>query len=381
MDFEFTDEQVQLRDAIARWAQKSYPFERRRAIVAAGGYSPDGMRELADLGLAGLVIPPEHGGLGLGAVEAMVVMEELGRALVLEPYAAAALIAPALLLAADAPVRAEPWLARIAAGEALVAPALQERAARHRGACVWTRATPVGAEGWALQGRKSLVPAAPAADAFILPARVHGAHDDPAGIGLYLVERGAAGLGIAGHALQDGSLAGELTLSGTPAIRLCAPGPAHPALARAIDVGIAALAAEAVGAMEELLRSTAAYLGTRRQFGAPIGTFQALRHRIADMKMQLELARSMSYFATLKLGSPAPERRRALAQAKVQLGQSMRFVGQQAVQLHGGIGCTDELPASHYFKRLTCIELTFGDTLHHLEEVSRQLGAPSGVST
>jgi alkylation response protein AidB-like acyl-CoA dehydrogenase len=163
------------------------------------------------------------------------------------------------------------------------------------------------------------------------------------------------------------------------AIELVAPGAAFAALERAADVGIAALSAEAVGAMDELVAITVEYMNTRKQFGVTLATFQALRHRIADVKMQLELARSMSYYATLKLGEEPAARRRALAQAKVQLGNSMRFVGQQCIQLHGGIGVTDEYAASHYFKRLTVIELTFGDTLFQLGEVSRRMQTTAGV--
>ena len=182
-----------------------------------------------------------------------------------------------------------------------------------------------------------------------------------------------------GYALHDGSRAAELCFEHSPAQCLAAPGPAFDVLELAVDTGIAALAAEAVGTMDRLFELTVDYLNTRRQFGVPIGSFQALRHRVADMKMQLELARSMSYFATLKLGAPAPARRRAAAQAKVQLGQSMRFVGQQAIQLHGGIGMTDEYVGSHYFKRLAVMEIQFGDSLHHLGEVSARMLDGAGV--
>jgi alkylation response protein AidB-like acyl-CoA dehydrogenase len=168
-------------------------------------------------------------------------------------------------------------------------------------------------------------------------------------------------------------------LNGASGIELLPVGEAFAALERAVDIGIAAVSAEAIGAMDKLVALTVEYMNTRKQFGVPIASFQALRHRIADVKMQLELARSMSYFATLKLGEAPAARRRALSQAKVQLGQSMRFVGQQCIQLHGGIGVTDEYAASHYFKRLTVIELTFGDTLHHLGEVSARMQETAGV--
>jgi len=223
------------------------------------------------------------------------------------------------------------------------------------------------------------VPIGDQADAFIVSARVSGNADDPAGIALFLVERAATGVKTQGYALQDGSRAAEVTLANAPATLLLAAGPAFAVLENAVDVGIAALAAEAVGVMDKLFELTTEYLNTRKQFGVPIGTFQALRHRVADMKMQLELARSMSYYATLKLGEEPAVRRRAIAQAKVQLGSSARFLGQSAIQLHGGIGMTDEYVGSHYFKRLTTMEMQFGDTMHHLGEVSARMLETAGV--
>jgi hypothetical protein len=208
---------------------------------------------------------------------------------------------------------------------------------------------------------------------------VSGAPDDPAGIALFLVERAESGVATRGYPTQDGARAAEVTLRDAPAALVADAGAGHEALERGIDVGIAALAAEAVGVMERLVAMTVEYMNTRKQFGVPIATFQALRHRIADVKMQLELARSMSYYASLKLGEPPAARRRALSQAKVQLGQSMRFVGQQCVQLHGGIGMTDEYAGSHYFKRLTVMEMTFGDTMHHLGQVSARMKDTAGV--
>ena len=375
MDFEFTDDQASLRDAVARWVEKGFGFDRRLALARAGGASRAIWEELAELGLTALTVPETHGGMGFGAVEAMVVMEELGRGLVSAPYAAGALVAPALLREAQEAVQAA-WLPRIASGQALVVLAHQERAARYRLHRVATRARAAGG-GHLLDGVKSVVPAGDEADAFIVPARLSGAEDDLTGIGLFLVERGAAGLTVGGHPTQDGARAAELTLAGTPGTLLAAE--AWPLLELAMDTGIAAACAEGVGLMERLLAITVEYMNTRRQFGVPIASFQALRHRVADVKMQLELARSMSYYASLKLGEPPAQRRRALSQAKVQLGRSMRHVGQECIQLHGGIGVTEEYVASHYFKRLTVLELTWGDTLHHLGEVSCRMQDTAGV--
>ncbi len=375
MDFNFTDDQESLRDAVRRWVDKGFSFERRHAIAKSGGATREVYGELAELGLTGLVIPEQHGGLGFGAIEAMVVSEELGRGLVNAPYAQGALIAPALLAAAPAALQAE-WLPKIADASALIVLAHQERAARYRLNHVTTAATRSG-DTWTLSGAKSIVPAGDEADAYIVPARISGALDASAGIGLFLVAKGTAGLAVRAYPTQDGARAAELAFAATPATLIAAEG--HATLEQAVDAGIAALCAEGVGVMDKLVALTAEYMNTRKQFGVAIASFQALRHRIADVKMQLELARSMSYYASLKLGEDAPQRRRAIAQAKVQLGQSMRFVGQQCIQLHGGIGVTDEYIGSHYFKRLTVMELAFGDTLHSLGEVSARMQDTAGV--
>jgi alkylation response protein AidB-like acyl-CoA dehydrogenase len=360
MDFDFTDDQNALRDAVARWVEKDFAFARRHAIAKQGGRTREVYRELAELGLAGVAIAPEH-----GAVEAMVVMEELGRGLVNAPYAAGALIAPSLVSDAS-------WLARMADGSALFVLAHQERGARYRHDAPATTAVQQGGD-WALTGSKHLVPSGDEADAFIVPARM--APHEAAPLGLFLVERSRCA--VRAYPTQDGARAADVVLFAAPATLQNAQG--LPALERAIDIGIAAACAEGVGAMDKLVAITVEYMNTRKQFGATLASFQALRHRMADVKMQLELARGMSYFASLKLNAAPPQRRRALSQAKVQLGQSMRFVGQQCIQLHGGIGVTDEVAASHYFKRLTMLELAFGDTLHHLGEVSERMTDTAGV--
>ncbi|MBC7481874.1 MAG: acyl-CoA dehydrogenase family protein [Rhizobacter sp.] len=377
MDFDFSDDQEMLRDTVRKWVEKDYTFERRRTIVKAGGFSKEAWAGLADLGLLGLYVPEAQGGMGLGPIDAMVVMEELGRGIVMEPFAAVSLVAASLLTAGHAPSAAL-WLQGIAEGKEIVVLAHQERRARYRLAHVETTAKNVGGT-WQLSGLKSVVPAGAHAGAFIVPARVSGAVDDAAGIALFLVSKGQKGVAVRGYPTQDGACAAELTLTDAGAIELLPAGPAFAALEHAIDIGIAALCAEAVGAMDKLVAVTVEYMNTRKQFGVAIASFQALKHRVADVKMQLELARSMSYFASLKLNEPAPARRYALAQAKLQLGQSMRFVGQQCIQLHGGIGVTDEYVASHYFTRLTVMEMTYGDSMHQLGEVSARMQDSAGV--
>ena len=369
MDFDFSDDQEQLRDAVRKWVDKGYSFERRRAATKAGGFSREAFGELAGLGLCGLYVPEAHDGMGMGPVEGMVAMEELGRGIVLEPLAQS-LIAGGVLNGYAGEAVKSTWLPRVASGEALVVLAYQERAARYQLNVCDAKATSTPA-GWSLLATKSIVPAGDQADAFLVPATVNGK------LALFLVERTATGVTTRGYGTPEGGRAAELTLKDAPATLITLDG--LTALEHAVDIGIAATCAEAVGVMDKTMTITAEYLNTRKQFGVVISSFQALRHRAADMKMQLELARSMSYYAALKLNAPAPERRAALARAKYQLGNSMRFVGQQAVQLHGGIGVTDEYIVSHYFRRLTQMEMTFGDSLHHLGEVSNRMQDTAGV--
>ncbi|MES2943757.1 MAG: acyl-CoA dehydrogenase family protein [Pseudomonadota bacterium] len=369
MDFDFTDEQEQLRDAVRKWVDKGYDFERRRSITSTGGFSREAYGELADLGLAGLFIPENEGGLGMGPVEGMVVMEELGRGMVLEPFVQTLMTSAVLAGYADDALKAG-WLPKIASGESLVVLAHQERGARYKIDKCEAKAA-VDSNSWRLTATKSMVAAGDEADAFIVPAMVDGE------MALFLVERSAAGVNTKAYVTQDGGRAAELIFDNATASLVTLQGLV--ALQHAVDIGIASTCAEAVGVMDKTLAVTVEYMNTRKQFGVVISSFQALRHRVADMKMQLELARSMSFYACLKLNAPAEERSRAMARAKYQLGTAMRFVGQQAVQLHGGIGVTDEYIVSHYFKKLTQLEMTFGDSLHHLGEVSRQMQDTAGV--
>jgi hypothetical protein len=373
MDFNFSDDQEQLREAVSRWVDKAYTFERRCATTAAGGFDRTTYGELAELGLSGLCVPEDHGGMGMGAVESMVVMEQLGHGLVLEPLAQTLMASTVLAHCAPADVQTE-WLPRIASGEALVVLAQQERKARYALEKCESKATP-SQGGWSITATKNMVPAGDLADAWLVPAMVTDA--DTPRMAMFLVARNAPGAQAVGHLCQDGSRAATVTLANSPATLVSTDGLA--ALQLAVDVGLAALCAEAVGVMDKTLALTVEYMNTRKQFGVAIASFQALRHRVADVKMQVELARSMSFYATLKLGAPAAERSLALSRAKVQLGQSMRFVGQQCVQLHGGIGVTDEYIVSHCFKKLTQMEMTLGDTLHHLGQVSDHMGETAGV--
>lgn len=370
MDFEFNEHQEQLRDAVRKWVERSYGFDRRREGVRTGGFCRQTYTDLAALGLTGLYVSETHGGMGMGPVEGLVVMEELGRGIVLEPIAQALVCSGVLSRFAGQTVQSD-WLPKIASGAALVVLAWQERQARYRLDRVEMQAVQQQG-GWTVTGTKSIVPAGDHADAYIVPAR---AGDSMA---LFLVGRDARGVETNGYGTLDESRAAEVTFRNSPAVLVALDG--LPALEYAVDIGIAAACAEGVGAMDKTMLLTAEYLNARKQFGVPLASFQALRHRMADMKMQLELARSMAYYAALKLNAATQERRRAMARAKYQLGVAMRFIGQNSVQLHGGIGVTDEYVGSHYFKKLTQLELTFGDTAHHLGEVSARMQEGASVS-
>ena len=369
MDFDFSDDQQQLRDAVARWVSGSYDFERRQKIVKAGGFDRAAWDELAGIGLPGLYVVGEYGGLDMSPVDGMIVLEELGRGLVLEPVAQVLVTSAIIQAYGEEPIR-QAWLPQVAAGDTILVLAHQERGARYRLDVCETTATASG-DGYTLSGQKNIVPAGDRANAYLVPAKLDGK------IALFVVKQNADGVATRSYLTQDESRAGDLQLSDAPAQLVTTDG--LKALQHAVDTGIALACAQGVGAMEQTLKMTVEYMHQRKQFGVPIASFQALRHRVADMKMQLELARSMSYYATLKLNDPEAERRMAAARAKVQLGQSMRFVGQQSVQLHGGIGVTDEYAGSHYFKFLTQLEMCWGDTLHHQGYVSDHMQEEAGV--
>ncbi|ESS13305.1 MAG: acyl-CoA dehydrogenase family protein [Burkholderiales bacterium] len=369
MDFNFSDEQVQLGDAVGRWADKAYTFDRRTRTAQAGGFSKVAYQEMAELGLAGLMTNADFDGMDMGPTEAMVALEKLGSALVLEPIAHTWIASVLLDTFAPAALKAA-WLPQLASGEVFMALATQEKRARYRLDVCAATATPLG-DGHAITGSKHVVAGASYASALLVNASIDGVQ------ALFLVASDAQGLRVEGYATQDGGSAGEVYLDNTPATLVSTDGLAAMQLAR--DMGIACLCAEGVGVMEKTLTMTTDYMNTRKQFGVEIAKFQALRHRVADVKMQLELARSMSYYATLKLGAPAAERSQAMSRAKVQLGNSMRFVGQECIQLHGGIGVTDEYAVSHYFKRLTQMEMSCGDTMHHVGEVSARMQDSAGV--
>jgi alkylation response protein AidB-like acyl-CoA dehydrogenase len=370
MNFEFSDEQQQLHDTVNRYLTEQYTFEKFRAINGTpSGWDKAAWAGLAELGVLALNVPVAQGGLGFGPLETLSVMGACGRSLLLEPFLSSAVIATAVLRAFDAAAAAE-LLTRMASGDAIAVLAHYEPDSRFENQWVTTRAQK-SADHYQLDGHKAVVMHAGAADTLLISARTSGEPNDANGVSLFRVPRDCKGLTLDVYPTIDGQRAADVYLKGVqvPASgRLGAEGAAMPAIDAALDIGLAALCAEAVGVMQALVDATVAYVQSRQQFGTAIGRFQALQHRIADMLIHLEQARSMSYLAALRcIDENVTERRRALSAAKAVVGQSCRFVGQQAVQLHGGMGMTDELIVSHWFKRLTAAELMFGDSDTHLQ--------------
>ncbi|MES2073114.1 MAG: acyl-CoA dehydrogenase family protein [Pseudomonadota bacterium] len=379
MDFSFSEEQQMLLEATRRFIGKEYSFEARKNIQQeAAGFSRKIWQGFADLGLLAINIPEEQGGLGGGALETMLVMSVLGEGLVLEPYLASAVMASKAVVALANPQQGAALLPALASGEQIAVLAHDEPATRYDWRAVATRAWPLG-EGYVLTGHKSVLPHGSSADILLVTARLAGTgqQGQPGPLVVFAIPRGTPGLRQLPYTTVDGVGACELWLDQVfvpAAARLDAAEDAEQAVGAVLDAGLAAICAEAVGALDKLLAASIQYSKDRKQFGTPIAKFQALQHRMADMVLHIEQARSMSYLAAVRSeDGDAVARGAALSAAKVVIGQACRFVGQQAVQLHGGMGVTDELDVSHYFKRLMAIELQFGSTDHHLEQYARQL--------
>ncbi len=372
MDFDLSDEQRLLKDSVDRFVADRYGFEARRGYRAEpGGWSRAIWGQMADLGVLGLPFSEVDGGFGGGPTETAIVMEAFGRALVVEPYLATAVMGAALLRHVATPEQRARLVPEIAAGERVLAYAQVERQSRHSLNDVKTKAVRDG-ERWTVTGAKSLVLNGDTADTLLVTARTDGDERARHGIGLFLVEAEAKGVSRRGYPTQDGMRAAEVELDGVAAEALGEPGEALPGLEWAQDEVLAALAAESVGVMQAMLDMTTDYLKTRKQFGKPIGDNQALQHRTVDMYVSLEQARSMSIYATMMASDEtAIERQRAMHAAKVQIGRSGRHIGQEAVQMHGGIGVTMEYAVGHFFKRMTMIERGFGDTDSHLAALAR----------
>ncbi|HWW48087.1 MAG TPA: pimeloyl-CoA dehydrogenase small subunit [Xanthobacteraceae bacterium] len=378
MDFDLSEEQRLLKESIDGLLGDTYDFEQRQKHRSAnGGWSRSVWSKLAEQGLLGLPFAEADGGFGAGAVETMIVMESLGRALVVEPYLATVVLGGGFLRRGGSEAQRKKYLPGLIDGSQTFAFAQLEKDSRYDLADVTTTAKKKDG-GWVIDGEKFVVLNGDTADTLIVTARTSGGQRDRGGIGVFLVPAKANGVHVKGYPTQDGLRAADITFSNVEIDGDGAIGNPEDSIAlieRVVDDARAAICAEAVGLMEESLKTTVEYIKERKQFGVPIGTFQALQHRASDMFVAVEQGRSMAMYATMALDfDDARERALAVAAAKVQIGKSARFVGQQSIQLHGGVGMTDEFKIGHYFKRLTMIENQFGDTDYHLQRISAQGG-------
>jgi len=374
MDFNLREDQQLLKDSVERFVRENYAIERRNAIARSeDGFDRRLWAEFAELGWLGMPLPEDLGGLGGTPIDTMIVMEAFGRGLVLEPYLPTIVLGgTALVNGATAGLKSE-LVPKLADGSLQLALAIAEAQSRYEPCDVATTARRQGS-GYVLSGEKIVVFNGGAADRLIVTARTAGGPRDEKGLTLFLVERNRPGVSVRSYATVDGHRAADIRFDGVAVASDQVLGTVDNGidlLRLVIDHGLAALVAESLGAMEALQAMTVAYAKTRQQFGAPIGSFQVIQHRLVDMYQACEETRSMAYMAALKLGEPnVHERSRAQAAAKVYAGRAGRLVGQEAVQIHGGVGMTEELACGHYFKRLTMIDHVFGDTDYHLDRVA-----------
>ncbi|HEY3845814.1 MAG TPA: acyl-CoA dehydrogenase family protein [Acetobacteraceae bacterium] len=378
MDFELSDEQRLLQDSITRLMGDRYAFEQRKNYLKAPeGFSTALWSQYAELGLLGLPFAEEYGGFGGGAQEIMLVMQAFGRALILEPFLATVVLSGAALRVAGSDAQKSAMLPAIAEGRMKLAFAHSERQARYDLTDVVTTAKR-GSGGWMLDGAKSVVVHGDAADRLVLSARTSGDRYDADGITLFLVDTTAPGLARRGYATRDEQRAADVALSNVTVADgdvLGEVGKGFSIVQRIVEAGVAATAAEAIGAMEAMHSMTLEYSKTREQFGKPIGSYQVVQHRLADMFMTMEQGRSMAMLATMMVEQPdAAERARKIAMAKVGVGQAGRYVSQSAIQMHGGIGMTEEYAVGHYFRRCMVIERLFGDPAYYLQKLADEVG-------
>jgi hypothetical protein len=382
MDFNFTEEQTMIRDSLARLLKDQYDFDTRRKVVASKeGWRPKMWAQFAELGLLAAPFSEEDGGLGGGPIDAMVVMEEFGKGLVVEPFLQSVVIGGGFLKRGTEGQKAE-HLAPMIAGERVFAFAYAEPKGRYNLADLETTAKKDGA-GWKISGHKAVVVGAPWASHLIVTARTAGGRRDTKGIGVFIVAKDAKGVTTRDYPTVDGRRASEVHFDNVSVGADAAIGDAAnglPLIERVTDEAIAALCAEACGAMKVAQTMTVEYSRQRKQFGTPIGKFQVLQHKMVDMFMEAEQSVSMTYMATLKLDEDDVTRKKAASAAKVRIGQAGRFVGQNAIQIHGGMGMTDELAIGHYFKRLTIIDSEFGNVDHHLKRYTDLSAADMAVA-
>ncbi|MFV3367086.1 acyl-CoA dehydrogenase family protein [Pseudomonas sp. NY15435] len=367
MDFKLSEEQQMLQDTAARLVRDAYPFDKREGFSRSElGYSADFWRQLGELGLTSVALPEAYGGFGSG-VESMLVLTELGRGLCLEPYLQSVVHAGGLIAQLGSDAQKAHWLPRIASGEAQLAVAFEEPQSHYHLHDVQTRAEQAG-DSWKLSGRKAVVIGGQSATAILVSARVAGTARDEAGIGLFLIDPQQGGVSRREYPTVDGQRACELFLDGAVGEALGVPGEALAALRYQQGRALAAQCAEALGSLQEACALTLDYLKTRKQFGIPIGKFQVLQHRMVDMRSELEQATSMAILAACVADQPdSAERSRTLAAAKFIVTRAARYVAEQAIQLHGGIGMTWEYVLAHHAKRLVMLSHQLGDDDHHLK--------------
>ncbi len=369
MDFNFTEEQQMIRDSLARLIREQYDFDTRmKAVRSADGWRPEMWAQIAELGLLMAPFSEADGGLGGGPLDAMIVMEEFGKGLVVEPYLPSVVCAGGFLKHAGSTEQKEEHLQAIMGGASTFAFAYAEPRGRYNLADLQTSAKKDGT-GYILKGHKAVVLGAPWADKLIVTARTGGDRREAGGISVFIVDKGAKGVVTRDYPTVDGRRASEVYFEnvslGAEAL-IGAEGDALDLIERVVDETTVAVCAEAMGAMGVAHQMTVEYSRTRKQFGTPIGKFQVLQHRMVDMFMEHEQSISMTYMATLKLDEDAVSRKKAVSAAKVRIGQAGRFIGQESIQIHGGMGMTEELAVGHYFKRLTMIDSEFGNIDHHM---------------
>jgi alkylation response protein AidB-like acyl-CoA dehydrogenase len=370
MDFEYSDEQRLFSETLRKFLNTGYGFDARAKIISSSaGFSEDVWAAMAEMGILGVPFDAEHGGFGGNTVDMMVVMEALGEALVVEPYLATVGLGGRFIVRGGTAAQQKQILPSLIAGKTKMAFAQTEPGARYELARVSTRATPSG-DGWVLEGDKRAVLHGGCADLLVVSARTAGAEGDARGISVFLVERGAPGVTVSEYRGLDNLRLADVRLSGVRVARaglLGVEGGGGPLIEEVVDYATALVCAEAVGAIKYAHDATLDYLKTRRQFGVPIGSFQALQHRMVDILIAFEQARSIACLACVKVETADPaERRRIVSAAKIKIADAARHVSQEAVQLHGGMGMTEELKISHTFRRLTTIAQAFGDADHHL---------------
>ena len=380
MDFNFTEEQTMIRDSLARLIKDQYDFDTRRKVVASKeGWRPEMWAQFAELGLLAAPFSEEDGGLGGGPIDAMVVMEEFGKGLVVEPFLQTVVLAGGFLKRGST-AQKEDHLAALVSGERVFAFAYAEPKGRYNLADLSTTAKKSGSD-YVINGHKAVVIGAPWASHLIVTARTGGSQRDAKGVGVFIVPKDAKGVTTRDYPTVDGRRASEVYFENVTVGADAVIGEDSLGLVELVtDEAIAALCAEACGAMKVANAQTVEYSKTRKQFGTPIGKFQVLQHRMADMFIEAEQSLSMTYMATLKLEEDEVTRKKAASAAKVRIGQGGRFVGQQSIQIHGGMGMTDELAIGHYFKRLTMIDSEFGNVDHHLKRYTELSAADVSVA-